>query len=158
MTTQRKMIPNYCPYAPAIVYLPTFGSFSKYAPERSWHDTKLAFSFWVSRVQVQIQPRIFHVLYIGMICIQYIYIYIYIYMQLTDMIWYDSNIPWFQSWFVAHMLHGAGIFTYIWVMIWANVTINIPAPWSIWVVEWCFHTSFHSNLWWSNITMENHHC
>ena len=29
----------------------------------------------------------------------------------------------------SHMLHGAGIFTYIWMIFWANAGSHIPAPW-----------------------------
>ena len=36
---------------------------------------------------------------------------------------------------ISHMLHGAGICTHIWVILFGQMLVNIPAPWSIWVSE-----------------------
>ena len=34
-----------------------------------------------------------------------------------------------MSVYQTHMLHGAGIFTYIWVILFGQMCVNIPAPW-----------------------------
>ena len=65
--------------------------------------------------------------YICLYSYSYVYIYIlYIYSYLYMFIY---------VYIISHLLHGAGVCTYITGLFLEQMLVNIPAPWSIWVLD-----------------------